>query len=151
MLLVPIKDGSFGMRVDYHALNKMTIKNRFPIPRIDGILDKLGGASIFSRIDLKCGYHEIRIQPQDVYKTAFITTFGLYEYLVMPFGLTNALATFNRKMDWILRPYRHFTSTFFDDIIVVSKSQEEHREHLAMVFKELCKNQLFINGKRVNS
>ncbi|MCO5548236.1 hypothetical protein L7F22_001693 [Adiantum nelumboides] len=93
------KDGTFRMCVDYRSLNKITIKNRFTIPRIDDILDKLQGARIFSRIDLKSGYHEIRIAPEDVHKTAFGTIFGLYESLVMPFGSTNAPASFNRMMD----------------------------------------------------
>lgn len=126
----------------------MTIKNRFPIPRIDDVLDQLNGASIFSRIDLKSGYHQIRIQSQDVYMTAFCTTFGLYEYLVMPFGLTNAPATFNTMMDRIFRPYRHFTGTVFDDIIVFSKSKEGHNEHLAIVFQEMRNHQLYANSKK---
>ncbi|MCO5569674.1 hypothetical protein L7F22_023390 [Adiantum nelumboides] len=156
------KDGTFRMCVDYRSLNKITIKNRFPIPRIDDILDKLQGASIFSRIDLKSGYHQIRIAPEDVHKTAFRTTFGLYEFLVMPFGLTNAPASFNRMMDRIFRPYRKFnrmmdrifrpyrkfTGVFFDDILVFSETKEEHKKHLDIVFQELRKNELHINAKK---
>lgn len=142
------KDGSWRMCIDYSALNKNTIKNRFPIPRIDDVLDKLQGSAFFSRIDLKSGYHQIRIKPEDVHKTAFRTTFGLYEFLVMPFGLTNAPATFNRMMDRIFRPHRAYVGTFFDDMIVFSKTEEEHREHLALVFKELRDNRLVINGKK---
>ena len=136
------------MCIDYRALNKNTIKNRFPIRRIDDILDRLEGGAILSRLDLKSWYHQIRIRCEDVHKTAFRTTFGLYEFLVMPFGLTNAPATFNRMMDRIFRSYRSFMGTFFDDIIVFSKNDAEHRKHLAMVFAELSKHRLVVNGKK---
>ncbi|MCO5563944.1 hypothetical protein L7F22_017596 [Adiantum nelumboides] len=148
VLLVQKKDGSYRMCVDYCALNKSTIKNQFPVPRIEDIFDRLQGSSYYSRIDLKSGYHQIRIVPEDIHKTAFRTTFGLYEFLVMPFGLTNALATFNRMMDRIFRPHHSYTGVFFDDIIVYSKTLEEHKEHLKKVFEELHRNKLFINGKK---
>ncbi|MCO5574692.1 hypothetical protein L7F22_028482 [Adiantum nelumboides] len=123
------------------ALNKITVKNKFPIPRIDDVLDCLQGASFFNRIDLKSGYHQIRVNPADVPKTAFRTTFGLYEFLVMPFGLTNAPATFNRMMDRIFRPLHHCVGTFFDDMILFS-------EHLHAVFEMLRKGRLVVNGKK---
>ncbi|MCO5587789.1 hypothetical protein L7F22_041741 [Adiantum nelumboides] len=103
---------------------------------------------MFNRIDLKSGYHHIRIRSEDVHKAAFRTTFGLYEFLVMPFGLTNAPATFNRMMDRIFRPHQQFVGTFFDDMIVYSKNEEEHRHHLAIVFKELRSHRLLINAKK---
>ena len=103
---------------------------------------------MFSRIDLKSGYHHIRIMLENIHKTAFRTTFGLYEFLVMPFGLTNAPAMFNRMMDRIFRPCRTFVGTFFDDMIIFSKNEEEHRDHLVAVFDELKRNRLLINGKK---
>ncbi|MCO5563769.1 hypothetical protein L7F22_017416 [Adiantum nelumboides] len=148
VLLVHKKDGTYRMCVNYRALNKITIKNRFPVPRIEDLFDKLQGSTYFSRIDLKSGYHQIRIVNEDILKTAFRTTFGLYEYLVMPFGLTNAPATFNRMMERIFRPHRNFTGVFFDDVIIYSKSMEEHKKHLQVIFQALRDNKLFINQKK---
>ena len=148
VLLVQKKDGTYRMCVDYRALNKSTIKNQFPVPRIKDIFDKLQGSSYFSRIDLKSGYHQIRIVPEDIHKTAFCTTFGLYEFLVMPFGLTNAPATFNRLMDCIFCKHRQYTGVFFDDIIVYSKTLKEHKEHLRLVFEELRAHKLYVNAKK---
>ena len=102
----------------------------------------------YNCIDLKSGYHQIRIVPEDIHKTAFCTQFGLYEYLVMPFGLTNALATFNHLMDIIFYKHRSFIGVFFDDVIVHSKTLEEHKEHLAKVFKELQEHNLYVNSKK---
>ena len=148
ILLVQKKDGSYRMCIDYRALNKNTIKNRFPVPRIEDIFDRLQGSSYFSRIDLKSGYHQIRIVPEDIHKTAFRTQFGLYEYVVMPFGLTNAPATFNRLMERIFHKHRAYVGVFFDDIIIHSSSLEEHKEHLKAVLEELRANKLFINEKK---
>ncbi|MCO5547675.1 hypothetical protein L7F22_001126 [Adiantum nelumboides] len=148
VLLMQKKDGSWRMCIDYRALNKNTIKNRFPIPRIDDILDKLEGAAMVSKIDLKSGYHQIRIRSEDVHKTAFRTTFGLYEFLVMLFGLTKAPATVNRMMGRTFRPHQQFVGTFFDDMIVYSKNEEEHRQYLVIVIKELRSHRLLINAKK---
>ena len=148
VLLVQKKDGSYRMCIDYRALNKHTIKNRFPVPRIEDIFDRLQGSSYFSRIDLKSGYHQIRIVPEDIHKTAFRTQFGLYEYVVMPFGLTNAPATFNRMMEKIFQKHRAFVGVFFDDIIIHSSTLEEHKAHLQTVFEELQAHKLYVNDKK---
>ncbi|MCO5608660.1 hypothetical protein L7F22_062874 [Adiantum nelumboides] len=130
------------------CIKKLIVKNQFPIPNIEDLFDKLQGSTYFSRIDLKSGYHQIQIVPEDIHKTTFRTTFGLYEFLVMSFGLTNAPATFNRMMERIFRGKRAYTGVFFDDIIVYSKSLEEHKEHLKAVFQALQENKLYINRKK---
>ena len=138
ILLVKKKDGSMRMCVDYRGVNAITIKNKYPLPRVDELFDQLNGARYFSKIDLRSGYHPVRIQPQDVPKTAFRTRFGNYEFLVMPFGLTNAPATFMTLMDRVLRPYLgNFVVVFLDDILIYSRSEEEHLEHLRLVFELL--------------
>ncbi|MCO5562493.1 hypothetical protein L7F22_016120 [Adiantum nelumboides] len=148
VLLVQKKDGSYRMCIDYRVLNKQTIKNRFPVPRITYIFDRLQGSTYYSRIDLKSGYHQIRIVPKDIHKIAFCTQFELYEYVVMSFGLTNAPATFNRLMEKIFRKHSAYTGVFFDDIIVHSQTPEEHKKHLQSIFDALQANRLFVNGKK---
>ena len=148
ILLVHKKDGTYRMCVDYRALNRITIKNRFPVPRVEDLFDKLQGAIYVSRIDLKSGYHQIRIVLKDIHKTTFCTTFGLFEYLVMPFGLTNAPATFNKMLDNLFRAHKSYRGIFFDDVIVYSKSLEDHMIHLREVLQVLRAHKLYINLKK---
>ncbi|MCO5569021.1 hypothetical protein L7F22_022727 [Adiantum nelumboides] len=143
VLLVQKKDGTYRMCVDYRALNRITIKNRFRVPRVEDLFDKVQGSTYFSRIDLKSGYyHQITTVDEDIVKTAFRTTFGRYKCLVMPFGLTNAPATFTHMMERIFRPHRNFTGVFFDDVIIYSKTIEEHKEHLKVIFQALRDDKL---------
>ena len=144
MLLVEKTDGSLRMVVDYRALNEVTIKNKYPLPMINDLFDQLQGDKVFSKIDLRSGYHQLKIQEKDIPKTSFTTRYGLYEYTVMSFGLTNAPAYFMSMMNKVFMEFLDkFVVVFIDDILVYSKNEEEHKEHLRLVLEKLREHQLY--------
>ncbi|GKA10086.1 putative reverse transcriptase domain-containing protein [Tanacetum coccineum] len=144
VLFVKKKDGSFRMCIDYRELNKLTVKNRYPLSRIDDLFDQLQGSSIYSKIDLRSGYHQLRVREQDIPKTAFRTRYGYYEFQVMPFGLTNAPVVFMDLMNRVCKPYLDkFVIVFIDDILIYSKDKIEHEEHLKAILELLKKEKLY--------
>jgi hypothetical protein len=135
-LFVKKKDQSLRLCVDYQPLNVITIKNKYPLPRIDILFYQLAGSKVFSMVDLHSGYHQIKIRPEDIPKTSFSTRYGLYEYLVMSFGLTNAPAYFMYLMNSVFMPeLENFVVVFIDDILIYSKSEEEHEQHLWVILQ----------------
>ena len=143
-LFVKKKDDSLRLCVDYRPLNAVTIKNKYPLPRIDTLFDQLAGAKVFSKIDLRSGYHQIKIKPCDILKMVFSTRYGLYEYLVMSFGLTNAPAYFMYLMNLVFMPeLDKFVVVFIDDILIYSKNEGDHADHLRVVLQRLQDHRLY--------
>ncbi|GJQ90154.1 putative reverse transcriptase domain-containing protein [Tanacetum coccineum] len=138
------KDGSFWMCIDYRESNKLTVKNRYPLLRIDDLFDQLQGSSVYSKINLRSGYHQLRVREEDISKTAFKTRYGHYEFQVMPFGLTNAPTVFMDLMNRVCKPYLDkFIIVFIDDILIYSKNKQEHEEHLKLILELLKKEELY--------
>jgi hypothetical protein len=132
------------MCIDYKSLNEVTIKNKYPLPQIEDLFDQMRGAKVFSKIDLRLGYHQLKIRTKDIPKTAFTTRYGLYEFLVMSFGLTNAPAYFMNLMNKVFMEYLdQFVVVFINDILVYSQSEEAHKNHLRLVLQKLRDNQLY--------
>jgi hypothetical protein len=145
VLFVKKKYGSMRLCVDYQALNEVTIKNKYPLPRIDDLFDQLKGVKYFSKIDLRSGYYQLKIQSEDVLKTALVTRYGQYEFTVMPFGLTNVPAYFMNLMNKVfMEELDRFVIVFIDNILVYSRSVEEHGQHLKVVLEKLRAHQLYV-------
>ncbi|GJR79593.1 putative reverse transcriptase domain-containing protein [Tanacetum coccineum] len=150
VLFVKKKDGSLRMCIDYHELNKLTVKNRYPLPRIDDLFDQLQGAHYFSKIDLRSGYHQLIVHEDDIPKTAFRTRYGHFEFTVMPFGLTNVPTVFMDLMNRVCKPYLDkFVIVFIDDILIYLKTKEDHEVHLKLVLEMLKKEKLYAKFSKV--
>ncbi|CAN4105314.1 unnamed protein product [Withania somnifera] len=151
VLFVKNKDGSLRMCIDYRQLNKVTVKNKYPLPRIDDLFDLLQGAAVFLKIDLRSGYHRLRIHTEDIPKTAFGTRYGHYEFLVMSFGLTNAPLAFMDLMHRVLKPYLDsFLIMFIDDILVYSRSRSDHEQHPRSILRTLREHKLYAKFSKLS-
>ena len=148
MLFVAKKDGTLRMCVNYRGLNNVTVHSKYPLPRIAEMLDRLQGAKVFSSLDLASGFHQLGLREADVPKTAFCMPDGLYEFLVMPFGLTNAPAVFQNAMDGIFRQCRAFVCVYMEDLLIFSKSHEQHLQHLRIVLHLLRRHRLFVKPSK---
>ncbi|KAA3469877.1 Retrotransposon protein [Gossypium australe] len=149
VLFVKKKDDTMRMCIDYRQLNKVTIKNKYMLPRIDDLFDQLKGATVFLKIDLRSGYYQLRVKESDVPKAAFRMRYGHYEFLVMPFGLTNAPAVFMDLMNRMFRPYLdRFVVAFIDDILIYSCDKTQHAEHLRIVLQTLHEKQLYAKFRK---
>jgi hypothetical protein len=148
VIFVRKADGSLRMCVDYRGLNKITVKDRYPLPYIEDLLDKLHGGTIFTKLDLASGYHQLRIHPDDCHKTAFVTPMGFYEWKVIPFGLANAPSAFMRHMHRILHSHKRYAAVYLDDVLIHSRTIAEHKEHVQAVLLSIRKAGLKLNGKK---
>lgn len=149
VLFVKKKDGTMRLCIDYRELNKLTIKNKYPLPRIDDLFDQLQGAQVFSKIDLRSGYHQLKVKAEDVEKTAFRSRYGPFEFLVMPFGVTNAPAAFMDLMNRVFKNYLdEFVIVFIDDILVYSKDKAQHAVNLRKVLQTLQEQKLYTKFKK---
>ena len=138
------KDKTFRLCIDYRQLNRVTIKNRYPLQRIDDLFDQLRGARVYSKIDLRTGYHQLRVRETNIPKTAFKTYYGHFEFTVMPFGLMNAPTTFMDLMHKVFQPYlNQFVLVFVDDILIYSQSKWEHEDHLRIILQLMKDHQLY--------
>ena len=148
VIFVKKPNGMLRMCVDYRGLNKISVKDRYPLPYIDDLLDKLHSGRVFTKLDLASGYHQVRIHPDDCHKTAFIAPEGFYEYKVIPFGLANAAAAFMRLMHQILQPHQQYAIVYLDDILIFSKTLAEHKTHVDAVLQSIRQSQLRLSDPK---
>ena len=149
VLFTKKKDKTLQLCIDYRQLNRVVVKNRYPLPRIDDLFDQLSGARVYSKIELRVGYHQLRVREVDIPKTTFRTRYGHFEFIVMPYGLTNAPIAFMDLMHMVFQPYLdQFVVVFVDDVLIYSQSENEHEDHLRIVLQALKDHQLYAKFRK---